>query len=116
MNNLVNRVTLIGNLGIDVETRELGNGTKVAKTRIATNESYTKDGNKVEKTEWHNLVAWGKTADLLARLCSKGSKVAVQGKLTNRSWEDKDGQKRYISEIVVDEFYVISGKKEAVPV
>ncbi len=116
MNNLVNRVTLIGNLGIDVESKELGNGTKFAKTRIATNETYVKDGNKVDKTEWHNLVAWGKTAELLARLCSKGSKLAVQGKLTSRSWEDQNGQKRYITEIIMDEFYVISGIKEAVPV
>lgn len=115
MKNLINRVQLIGNLGIDVESKELASGNKMAKSRIATHESYTKDGEKVETTYWHNLVAWGKTAERLADMCKKGSRLAVQGKLTNRSWEDQQGQKRYITEVVVDEFFLMSTKPEKVP-
>jgi len=115
MRNLINRVQLIGNLGMDVETKELEKGGKLAKVAIATNEYYLKDGEKQQKTEWHNLVAWGNTAKMFSDMCSKGSRVAVQGKLTNRSWENPAGEKQYRTEIVVDEFYIMAPRKDSIP-
>ena len=94
MKNLINRVQLIGHLGKDVETFEINGGKKVAKATLATSESfYNKNGDRVENTDWHNLVAWGKTAELMANLGTKGSKIAISGKITNRSYEDKAGVK-----------------------
>jgi single-strand DNA-binding protein len=111
MKNLINRVQLIGHLGKDVEIFEINGGKKVAKVSLATTESfYNKNGDRVENTDWHNLVAWGKTADLLANLGNKGSKIAVSGRITNRNYEDKSGVKKYITEIVVDEFMMVGAK------
>ncbi len=113
MKNLINRVQLIGHLGKDVETFEFSEGKKVAKVTLATSESfYNKNGDRVENTDWHNLVAWGKTAELMANLGTKGAKIAVSGKITNRSYEDKTGVKKYVTEVVVDEFMMMTPKSK----
>lgn len=112
MNNLKNKVQLIGNLGMNPEIKTLESGKKLAKFSIATNESYKNaQGEKVEDTQWHNLVAWGKTADIIEKYLQKGNEVAIEGKLNNRSYEDKDGNKRYITEIVVNELLMLGPKK-----
>ncbi|MCB0614303.1 MAG: single-stranded DNA-binding protein [Phaeodactylibacter sp.] len=105
MNNLRNKVQLIGNLGKDVEFKELENGNAIARVTIATKEVYQNpQGEKIVDVQWHNLVGWGKVAEIMQVLLKKGKEVAVQGKLTHRSFEDKEGRKRYISEIIVKEF------------
>lgn len=104
MNTLRNRVQLIGNLGNDPEMITLDSGKKLAKFSLATNEHYTDaEGKKQTKTEWHNLVAWNKTAEIIEKYITKGKEIAVEGKLTNRSWDDKEGNKRYTTEVVVSE-------------
>ena len=113
MKNLINRVQLIGHLGKDVETIEFGEGKKIAKATLATSESYyNKNGDRVENTDWHNLVAWGKTAELMASLGTKGAKIAISGKITNRTYEDKTGVKKYVTEVVVDEFMMMNNKSK----
>ena len=98
-----NRVQLIGHVGQDPEIKQLENG-RVANFTIATNESYTNaKGEKVEQTEWHRVSAWGKTVEIIEQLLKKGSHVAIEGKLTHRSYDDKDGNKRYITEVVDNE-------------
>lgn len=98
----LNRVMLIGRLGKDPELQYTQSGQPVCSMSLATDESYKdKDGNKVDKTEWHRLQAWGKTAELMAKSLKKGSLIYVDGKLQTRSWEDQQGQKRYTTEIVV---------------
>lgn len=107
-----NKVQLIGHLGNDPEMKELDGGKKFAKFSVATNEKYTNQkGEKVTETQWHNLVAWGKTAENIGKYLKKGSEVAIEGKLNNRSYEDKDGNKKYVSEILVNEFMML-GKPE----
>jgi len=117
MNTLKNSVNLIGNLGKEVELKELASGSKMARIVIATNDFYRNNkGEPITETQWHNLVAWGKTAELMANSLSKGSEVAIQGKLVHRSYEDKDGNIRYTSEVKVNEFLKVSRQeKEAVP-
>jgi single-strand DNA-binding protein len=111
MNNLKNRVQLIGNLGMNPEIKNLESGKKLAKFSIATNESYKNaKGEKIEDTQWHNLIAWGKTADIIEKYLQKGTEVAVEGKLTNRSYDDKDGNKRYVTENVVNEILMLGNK------
>ncbi len=111
MNNLRNKVQLIGNLGADPEIKELKEGKKVARFSLATTDFYKdKDGNKTTNTEWHTVVAWNKTAEIVEKYLVKGTEVILDGKLTYRSWEDKDGNKKYITEIVVNELMMI-GKK-----
>ena len=109
--NLRNRVQLIGNLGSDPKVFEFENGKKVSFS-LATNEFYTKDGKTVQNTTWHNLVAWNKTAELIGNNLKKGSEIVINGKLVNRSYDDKDGNKRYITEVVVNEV-VFRSQKEA---
>lgn len=105
MNNLRNKVQLIGSLGKDVDFKELGDGNSIARVTIATREVYQNaQGEKVVDVQWHNLVGWGRIAEIMQVLLKKGKQVAVQGKLTHRSYEDKEGQKRFISEVVVNEF------------
>lgn len=112
MNNLKNKVQLIGNLGMNPEIKNLDSGKKLAKFSIATNESYRNaKGEKIEDTQWHNLVAWGKTAEIIEKFLKKGSEIAVEGKLVNRNYDDKDGNKRYITEILVNEILMLGGKK-----
>ena len=108
MNTLRNKVQLIGNLGNDPEIINLDSGKKLAKFSLATNESYKDtNGEKQTKTEWHNLVAWNKTAELIDSYVTKGQEIAVQGKLTYRSYEDKEGIKKYITEVIVNELLLL---------
>jgi single-strand DNA-binding protein len=114
MNKLNNTVRLIGNLGFDPEVREIAKGRKVARISVATNESYTSaSGEKVTDTQWHTVVAWGRTADMVQRLLRKGSPIALEGRLVHRSYEGKDGFKRYITEIVLNDFKLIGPKRES---
>ncbi len=114
MNSLRNSVRLIGNLGAAPEVKNLEKGNKVAKLALATNETYTnQQGEKVTETYWHNLVAWGKTAEIAEKYLNKGSEIAIEGKLTNRSYNDKDGVKKYITEIVVNEFLMLDKKPQS---
>ncbi len=111
MNTLRNKVQLIGNLGNDPEIITLESGKKLAKFSIATNENYKNaQGEKVTDTQWHNVIAWGKTADIVESFVTKGKEVAIEGKLTTRSWEDKEGQKRYTTEVVCSELLMLGGK------
>ena len=108
MNTLKNKVQLIGNLGQDPEIVTLENGNKLAKFSIATSDTYKNAmGEKVEDTQWHQIVAWGKTADIVENYLSKGKQVAVEGKLTHRSYETKDGEKRYITEVRCNELLML---------
>ena len=97
MKSLKNKVQLIGNLGKDPEITQLEDGRKLAKFSLATNDSYKNaNGEKVEETQWHNVVAWGKTADIIESYTSKGKLIAIEGRLTSRSYEDKEGAKKYV--------------------
>lgn len=108
MNALKNKVQLIGNLGQDPEVVNLDSGSKLAKFSIATNETYRNTkGEKVTDTQWHNVVVWGKLAEVVENFLHKGSEVAVEGKLIHRSYETKEGEKRYISEIKCNELLML---------
>ena len=99
----VNKVILIGNLGADPEVRYTPSGRAVASFRIATSEQWTnKDGERQERTEWHRIVAFGRTGEVCGEYLHKGSKVYVEGRLQTRSWEDRDGNKRWTTEIVAN--------------
>jgi len=99
----VNKAILIGNLGKDPEVRSIEGGAKVASFPLATNEVYKgKDGNKVEQVEWHNVVVWRGLAELAEKYLKKGSQIYLEGKIKTRSWDDKEGNKRYITEIIGD--------------
>ena len=103
-----NRVQLIGHVGQEPEIKNLESG-RVANFTIATNENYTNaKGEKVEQTEWHRVSAWGKTVVIIEKLLTKGSHVAIEGKLTHRSYDDKDGNKRYITEVVANELVLLN--------
>lgn len=107
--NLRNKVQLIGYAGMNPEVKNLENGKKVAKVSVATNEIYRKPtGERVSDTQWHNLVAWGKTAEIAEKYLKKGCEVAVTGRLVNRQYTDKSGIKRYVTEIVVNELLISS--------
>ena len=108
MNALRNKVQLIGFVGQEPEIKTLEGGKKLANITIATNEVYYKEnGDKVENTEWHRITAWGKTADIIEEYVIKGKEVAIEGKLTHRSYDDKDGNKRYVTEVVANEILLI---------
>jgi single-strand DNA-binding protein len=108
MNTLRNKVQLIGNLGNDPEIVKLDSGRTLAKFSLATNDHYKNSkGETVTDTQWHNVVAWGKTAELIEKYVTKGKEIAVEGKLTNRSYDNKAGEKRYITEIVVNELLLL---------
>ena len=109
MNALRNKVQLIGRLGQDPEIRTFDDGKKVANFSLATDDSYKdKNGQKVERTYWHNVVVWGGLVKVVESYVQKGQEIAIEGKLTNRSWEDKDGNKRYTTEIVCNELLMLS--------
>ena len=111
MNTLRNKVQLIGNLGNDPEIVNLESGKLLAKFSIATNESYKNaQGEKVTDTQWHNVVAWGKTAEIVEKYVTKGKEIAIEGKLTSRSYDDKEGNKRYITEVVCNELLMLGNK------
>ncbi|MBP6001403.1 MAG: single-stranded DNA-binding protein [Flavobacterium sp.] len=102
-----NRVQLIGHVGQDPEVKTVNN-KKVATLTIATNDFYFNEkGDKVEQTEWHRITAWGKTAEIIEKYVTKGKEIAVEGKLTHRSYDDKDGNKRYVTEILVLELLLL---------
>ena len=108
MNAIRNKVQLIGNLGQDPEVVELDNGNKLAKFSIATNETYKNaKGEKVTDTQWHNVVAWGKTAEIVESYLTKGKEVAVEGKLVHRTYENSNGEKRYVTEVRCNEVLML---------
>ncbi|MEO9477093.1 MAG: single-stranded DNA-binding protein [Cyclobacteriaceae bacterium] len=110
MTSLKNSVQLIGRLGNDPEIKTFESGKKMASISLATNETYTNNkGEKVEDTQWHNLVAWGKKADIAEKYLKKGAEIAIEGKLINRSYE-KDGVKKYITEISLNEILMLDKK------
>jgi single-strand DNA-binding protein len=111
MSTLKNSVRLVGNLGMDPEIKIFDNNRKLAKLSLATNEWYKNDkGEKITETQWHNVVIWGAQAQFAEDILKKGDEVAIDGKLANRSYVDKDGNKKYVTEIVVSEFLKIGAK------
>jgi single-strand DNA-binding protein len=107
-----NKVQLIGNLGGNPEIKTTEGGKKLAKFSMATNEVYRNaNGDKVTETQWHNLVAWGKVAEIAEKFLVKGSEVAIEGKLVNRSYNDKEGNKKYVTEVQVNEVLMLGEKK-----
>jgi single-strand DNA-binding protein len=111
---LKNSVRLVGNLGNAPEIKTTEGGKKMARFSLATNESYRNaKGEKVTETQWHNLVAWGKVAEIAEKLLQKGTEVTVDGKLVNRTYTDKQGEKKYITEVVVSELLVMGNKPKA---
>lgn len=107
---MVNKVILVGRLGKDPEIRSFENGAKVANFSLATSESYKKDNEKVEKTEWHNVSLWRGLADVAERFLKKGDMIYVEGKLRTRAWDDNNGNKRYTTEVMADNMTML-GKK-----
>lgn len=114
----VNKVILIGNVGADPEVRyvdkaDRNNNNKVASVRLATSERYKdREGNIKEQTEWHNLVCWGKTAEVIEKYVHKGTPIYVEGSLRSRSYSAKDGQTRYVTEVRVDSLQLLGGRRE----
>ena len=109
----VNKVILVGNLGKDPEVRHLEGGVSVAHFTLATNEYYKdKQGNRVERTEWHNISAWRGLADMADKFLKKGQQVYIEGKLRTRQYQDKDQQTRYITEIIADEISMLGGRSQ----
>ena len=110
MNNLRNRVQLIGHVGNDPEIKTFEGGRKLATITLATNDHYKNaKGEKVEQTEWHRLTAWGTTADIIEQFVKKGKEIAIDGKLTHRTYDDKNGDKKFITEVTINEV-VLLGK------
>ena len=108
MSGMNNKVQLIGNLGKDPEIKEIDGGRKIAKFPLATTETYKNDaGEKVSETSWHNIVAWNGLATIAERFLSKGNEVAVEGRLTYRNYEDKDGNKKYFTEIILGQIHLL---------
>lgn len=111
MNAMKNKVQLIGNLGQDPDVKKIGDDKKVAHLSIATNENYRNaKGEKVTDTQWHNVVAWGKLADIAEKYLLKGTEVVIEGKLINRNYTDKQGAKRYITEVQANELLILTKK------
>ncbi|MBU0481409.1 MAG: single-stranded DNA-binding protein [Proteobacteria bacterium] len=105
---MINKAILIGNLGGDPEMRYTQSGSAVANFNLATTETWTKDGKKEEKTEWHRIVAFQRLGEICGEYLSKGSRVYIEGKIQTRQWEDRDGNKRYTTEIVAREMKMLS--------
>jgi single-strand DNA-binding protein len=109
----VNKVILVGNLGNDPELRYTPSGTAVATFSLATTERYKdRDGNPQKKTEWHNIVAWRQLAEICGKYLHKGKQIYVEGKIQNRSYDDRDGNKRYISEVVINEMQMLGSRDD----
>lgn len=107
----LNKAMLIGNLGRDPELRHTASGSPVCTFSMATNESWIKNGERQERTEWHNIVAWDKLAEICQRYLKKGSKVYIDGRIQTRSWDDKTtGQKKYMTEIVADQMVMLDSR------
>jgi single-strand DNA-binding protein len=110
----INKVILVGNLGKDPEVRHLEGGASVAHFTLATNEYYKdKQGNRVERTEWHNIAAWRGLAEMAEKYLKKGQQVYLEGKIRTRQYQDKDNQTRYITEIIADEITMLGGRPSA---
>ena len=115
MKNLKNRVQLIGNIGKEPEVKSFDSGKTKASFSLATSENYTDaDGKKVTDTQWHQIVAWGNTANYIESYLDKGNRIAVDGKLVHRSYNDKDGVTKYITEVLVNEILLLTSKPAAV--
>ncbi|MBY0477461.1 MAG: single-stranded DNA-binding protein [Chitinophagaceae bacterium] len=111
---LKNKVQLIGNLGNAPEVKTLDGGKKMARFSLATNETYRNaKGEKITETQWHNMIAWGKVAEIAEKYLTKGKEVVVEGKLVNRNYTDKEGNKKYITEVQVNELLLLSEKAKA---
>ena len=111
MNSLRNSVRLVGNLGMDPEVKTFDGNKKLARLSLATNERYKNDkGERVVETQWHNLIIWGEKATLAENYLKKGDEIAIEGKLANRNYVDKDGIKHFASEIVVNDFLKLNSK------
>ncbi len=108
----VNKVILVGHLGKDPEARSLEGGVSVVSFPLATSESFNKDGRKIEQTEWHNIVMWRGLADVAAKFLKKGKLVYIEGKLRTRSFEDKEGIKKYTTEVVAENFTLLGRKTD----
>lgn len=114
MYSLRNKVQLIGNLGKNPELKTTVSGKRLVRFSIATNEIYTNSkGEKVKETQWHNLVAWGRLADVAEKYLNKGSEIAVDGKLITKDYTDKDGKKKYVTEVQVNELLLLGTKSPA---
>lgn len=111
----INKVILVGHLGKDPEIRQLEGGVSVVSFPLATTENFNKDGKKVEQTEWHNIVLWRSLADVAAKFLHKGKLVYIEGKLRTRSFDDKEGIKRYITEVIADNFTMLGRKSDFEP-
>lgn len=113
MNAVRNKVQLIGNLGQDPDVKSIGEDKKVAHMSVATNETYRNaSGEKISETQWHNVVAWGKLAEIAEKYLRKGTEVVIEGKLVNRNYTDKQGVKRYVTEIQANEVLILTKKGE----
>ncbi len=113
MSNLRNKVQLIGNLGQDPEIISFENGNKLAKLSLATNETYyNTKGEKIENTQWHHLIAWGKTVDIVEKYVKKGQEIAIEGKMVSSSYETKEGEKRYKTEVHINELLLLGKKSD----
>ncbi|MCM4160909.1 single-stranded DNA-binding protein [Antarcticibacterium flavum] len=110
MKTIRNKVQLIGNVGENPKSHTFESGKKVTRLSLATNDFYLSNGEKVQQTQWHNLVAWGKQADLIEKYVTKGSEIAVEGKLTSRDYENEQGEKQYITEVLINEILLLNGK------
>ena len=111
MSNLRNSVRLVGNLGNEPEIKTIANNKKLAKVSIATHSSYRNEkGEKIEETQWHNLVMWDKNADLTEKYLRKGSEISIEGRLSSRSYTDNAGIKKYFTEIIVNEILLLNKK------
>ncbi len=108
----INKVILVGHLGKDPEVRHLEGGVTVASFPLATSETFNKDGRKVEQTEWHNIVMWRGLAEIASKYLQKGKLVYIEGKLRTRSFEDKEGHKKYTTEIVAENFTMLGRKSD----
>lgn len=112
----INKVILVGNVGKDPEIRHLDSGVAVANFPLATSENYTaKNGDKVESTEWHNIVAWRGLAEVVEKYVTKGRQLYIEGKIKTRSWEDKEGNKRYTTEVVADVMQMLGTRQDNQP-
>jgi len=110
----LNQVQLIGNVGNDPEVREVQGGAKVASFRLATTERYTdRNGEKQSNTDWHNIVAWNKTAEIIEKLVRKGANLFIAGKLKTRQWQDQQGNKRYTTEVAVENIQILDRRTDA---
>ena len=110
----VNKVILVGNLGRDPEVRYIKDGTAVANLRIATSENWNDaNGQKQERTEWHRIVAWGKLAEIAKEYMTKGKQIYVEGRLQTRSWDDREGNKRYTTEVRADQILMLGTRGDS---